>query len=264
MSADERKRQESDEKTVLYGTADYRRRYEETRGAAALVASILLEHIRPLSVIDIGCGVGAWLHAFREKGVEEIYGIDGEWVDREYLQIPEDCFHPQDLAEPIRVGRSFDLVICLEVAEHLPQESAPAFVRSLMSLGPCVLFSAAIPHQTGKGHVNEQWPDYWADLFSAGGYVPIDLIRRKIWRHAIPAYYKQNIILYAENGYVAGNPGLAAEQRNTCLDQLNLVHPDVYLFKHDVSRPQGGAVATASFRSAVGALVDALRRKLNR
>ena len=55
----------------------------------------------------------------------------------------------------------FDLVVSLEVAEHLPKECADIFVDSLVRLGPIILFSAAIPQAGGTCHINEQWPEYW-------------------------------------------------------------------------------------------------------
>jgi hypothetical protein len=61
--------------------------------------------------------------------------------------------------------RTFDLAICLEVAEHLPPEAAEGFIDSLTRLAPVVLFSAAITFQVGNQHLNGQWPDYWATLF---------------------------------------------------------------------------------------------------
>jgi hypothetical protein len=51
---------------------------------------------------------------------------------------------------------------------------------SLVSRGPVIVFSAAIPYQGGTNHTNEQWPEYWARHFSAKGYVPVDCVRRQI------------------------------------------------------------------------------------
>jgi hypothetical protein len=89
--------------------------------------------------------------------------------------------------------------LCLEVAEHLPADSAPTLIDSLVSLGPVILFSAAIPFQGGTHHVNEQWPEYWARHFS-----PRDImrtVRRRFGVHDVEWYYAQNILLYVERGY---------------------------------------------------------------
>jgi SAM-dependent methyltransferase len=147
------------------------------------MAPLVLQLLPVRSVVDVGCGDGSWLAVFRELGVDEILGVDGEYIDREILQIPQDCFQAVDLSKPFDLGRVFDLAISLEVAEHLPSESAPVFVESLTRAAPLVLFSAAIPFQGGVHHVNEQWPDKWAGLFRGHDYVPVDFLRKRIWRN---------------------------------------------------------------------------------
>ena len=77
-----------------------------------------------------------WLAVLTESGVPDVWGIDGDYVDRSLLQIPRERFLPHDLTMPIHLERRFDLVLCLEVAEHLPADSAPTLVDSLVGLGP--------------------------------------------------------------------------------------------------------------------------------
>ena len=101
---------------------------------------------------------------FSRHGVQSILGLDGGWVSRDLLKIPASCFKEFDLSKPYADSKRFDLAICLEVAEHLPVNAADAIVESLTRLAPVVLFSAAIPHQGGVNHINEQWLDYWRDV----------------------------------------------------------------------------------------------------
>jgi hypothetical protein len=137
---------------------------------------------------------------------------------------------PFDLTRPLRLERQFDLVVSLEVAEHLPPECAATFVESLTRLGPAVLFSAAIPGQGGVNHINEQWQDYWAGLFRNAGYEPIDWLRKRIWRNErIEWYYAQNILTYARPEYIASRPALQREWKQTASEQLSIVHPAQYL-----------------------------------
>ena len=85
----------------------------------------------------------------------------------------------------------------LEVAEHLPLESAETFVDSLTKHGNFIFFSAAAPFQTGTGHVNENWCEYWAALFAAKGFEPLDIIRDQIWSdESVPYWYRQNARLF--------------------------------------------------------------------
>lgn len=90
---------------------------------------LVLQLLPVRSVVDVGCGDGSWLSVFRKLGVTDILGVDGEYVDQDILQIPQDCFQALDLTKPFRLQRAFDLAISLEVAEHLPPDCAPAFVE---------------------------------------------------------------------------------------------------------------------------------------
>ncbi len=199
-----------------------------TRRSAEAVMPLVTEWIRPRRVVDVGCGVGAWLSAARDLGVEDVLGMDGDYVDRRLLLIPEDRFLAADLNSPPPLEQPFDLVISLEVAEHLPPERAAGFIEYLTGLGPVVLFSAAIPHQTGDGHQNEAWPDYWAALFEQRGFVALDCLRHRFWdNERVEWWYAQNMLLYVKRDH----PAL---RRLTDLSvggerPLRLVHPRLYL-----------------------------------
>lgn len=144
-----------------YKNIYYRNRNAATHHSAQTILSMVLEWFPTIhSVADFGCGVGAWLAASKEKGIQEIQGVDGKWVNQDLLVIPRECFMIADLNAPISLPRRFDLAISLEVAEHLPEQCAKGFVDSLVKASDLVLFSAAIPQQGGRNHYNEQWPDY--------------------------------------------------------------------------------------------------------
>lgn len=185
---------------------------------------IVMDLLNPTSVVDVGCGLGSWLAVFRDYGVERILGIDGEWVDQTTLKIPIDCFIARDLSAPLRLDERFDLVVSLEVAEHLPRESAATLVDSLTSLGSTVLFSAALPGQGGTGHVNERWPDYWARLFGERGYAPIDCVRGKVWTdERVDFWYAQNTLVFAREEIIDANRHLRESPHHS--GPLTIVHP---------------------------------------
>ncbi|HEX2096707.1 MAG TPA: methyltransferase domain-containing protein [Solirubrobacterales bacterium] len=194
--------------------------------SAEAVVPVLLRLLEPSSVVDVGCGTGAWLKHFRGEGIEEIHGIDGAWVDRSSLQIPAERFEVVDLARPSARERSFDLVVSLEVAEHLPPGSAEGFVELLTSLGDAVAFSAAIPGQGGTGHVNEQWPSYWSERFAARGFAAFDAVRPEIWNdERIAWWFRQNLVLYVREERFDDNPRLAGSVAG---EPLSLVHPELF------------------------------------
>lgn len=182
------------------------------------------------SVIDIGCGTGAWLAAATALGVTDVVGVDGAYVQRDQLEIASERFIAADLAtiapETLRGhaavgGRRFDLAMSVEVAEHLPEVAAPGFVGLLTSLAPVVLFSAAIPFQGGTGHLNEQFPSWWAKLFAARGYVPLDIIRGRVWDDAsVEWWYRQNAILFVASDH----PAAAVPASGGMLDRIHPAH----------------------------------------
>jgi SAM-dependent methyltransferase len=132
-----------------YGPAFFDAHRDGARHSARAIVPLVLRLVRAGSVIDVGCGQGTWLAVFAEHGAADVTGVDGDSVDRDRLEIPADRFRGHDLARPLSVGRTFDLAVSLEVAEHLPAASADDFVASLAHLAPVVLFSAAAPYQGG-------------------------------------------------------------------------------------------------------------------
>jgi SAM-dependent methyltransferase len=201
-----------------------------SRRSAHVIAPMVLRLVQPKSIVDVGCGDGTWLSVFREMGVSDVFGLDGDYLDRRQLQIPQDQFRATDLSSPFGLSRSFDLAISLEVAEHLPPQSAEGFVGSLTQLAPVVLFSAAIPGQGGTQHLNEQWPDYWVTLFKAHNYLPIDCIRGMVWgNRQVEWYYAQNVLCFAKADRLREDSELRRAYEKTNLQQLALVHPERFL-----------------------------------
>ncbi len=199
------------------------------RSSAAVVVPLLMDWISPVSVIDLGCGSGAWLAVFREAGVLDIRGVDGDYVAQDVLEIPEETFTAHDLAQAYTTDRKYDLAISLEVAEHLPEEAAATLVKSLTSLAPVVLFSAAIPHQKGKNHINCHWPTYWANLFAKQDYIVVDTLRYTVWANSRVAWwYRQNAMIYVDRVRLHQWPALRTLQPGSPTAPLHLVHPECF------------------------------------
>lgn len=208
----------------------YKHFQNNSRDAAKEIVAILGQYIQPKSIIDVGCGTGTWLSVFQQLGIEDFLGVDGKWVEKKMLEIPPEKFQAVDLEKPLQIDRQFDLVVSLEVAEHLPPECAQSFVDSLVKLGSVIMFSAAVPFQGGTNHINEQWQDYWVKRFQARGYVPIDCLRKKIWQNdKVTWYYAQNILLFVEKEYLKNNELLQKEAEKTEESQLAIVHPYLYM-----------------------------------
>lgn len=232
----------------------YSKRQEGAKQSAREIVPLVLELVKPKSIVDVGCGTGDWLSVCKECGMEDILGIDGDSVDKTLLQIPEEKFLFADLKKPIHINRLFDLAMSLEVAEHLPIECAEDFVNSLVRLSSVVFFSAAVPFQGGRNHINEQWPDYWKQHFQRCGYVVVDALRKKIWQNdKIKYWYCQNILFFVEKEYLMGNVLLKKEWENTSEEQLSIIHPKLYSFR---------CTKTPSFKKALSMLFSIMKNNL--
>ena len=234
---------------------------DRTRSSAEAIVPLVVQRVRPRSVVDFGCGVGIWLEAFALHGVDDYIGVDGPWVPRNELRIAPDRFVAARLDRALDLGRRFDLAVALEVAEHLPEHRAAEFVRTLVRHAPCVLFSAAIPHQGGTDHRNEQWPDYWSQLFAGNGYEAVDGIRPIVWSNPdVLPFYRQNVLVFATPEAIAARPLLAQDRQRTSDGQLSLVHPDLLLsiasHPHEhVRRPTGRELMLGELLAALPAVV---------
>lgn len=211
-----------------------------SRRSAEVIVPLILEWVSPKSVVDVGCGDGTWLSVFQARGVDDILGLDGSYVQTQFLQIPRENFIPCDLSlleaadgtisQTISRDRRFDLAVSLEVAEHLPAASARRFVESLVHLSDVVLFSAAIPHQGGTNHINEQWPDYWSERFKALGYILIDGLRQRIWDcPEVEPWYAQNSLLFVRGDRLGNYPRLQQQLTQIPRAGQAIVHPTIYL-----------------------------------
>jgi hypothetical protein len=242
----------------LYDTRFYVSHDQGSRRSADIVLQLLFDTFyRPKSIVDFGCGTGRWLAAARELGVGDLIGFEGRWIE-EVEGLKESNINVADIGKPVSCGRRFDLAMCLEVAEHLPSTDAPALIKNLCDAAPVVLFSAAVPNQGGTGHVNEQWPSYWARLFADHAYSCADAIRPLIWSDSsVEPWYRQNILLFIHpSASVGGSPmssgplDIAHPEIMACAANRTVVTPLTF---HNLLRTLPGVSrARQAIRSAVG------------
>ena len=190
-----------------------------------LDATIMQMPVR--SVVDYGCGRGAWLKAAMNIGIRDVRGYDIPEIDVSERNFPPDRFFAADLSQPIDPGRRFDLAVTTEVAEHIPMPGAATFVANVCAASDYVLFSAAPPYQGGAGHANEQWVEYWAKLFAELDYSCFDILRARFWHDgSIRSYYRQNVMLFATG---PARDRLIGKGHAVTRNPLTLIHPEQYL-----------------------------------
>lgn len=208
---------------------------EHNLKAPEVIVPLLTDLFMPASVIDIGCGIGTFLIMFEKRGVSDILGIDGEWVNPDKLYISKEKFKVADLSKPLILNRKFDLVLCLEVAEHIEEDCADELIDSLIGCGDIIVFSAAVKNQRGQNHLNEQPHHYWQKKFLDRGFVYYDLLRPMIWEdQQVNIWYKQNMFLVANKSILFNE---TISRTKVDYPVRTYIHPDLLqLFADETDR----------------------------
>lgn len=208
---------------AFYDKGFYERQVNSSRESSKVILSILYDFFKPKSVLDVGCGRGVWLATAESLGSESLVGYDGSWVDQSSLESDRIEFRSINMETEFPSESTYDLTMSLEVAEHLPENRAADFVRSLCKSSNVILFSAAVKGQGGVNHINEQWQSYWIDLFKDNGFDTCDIFRSLIWdNEKVNFWYRQNIFLFVNREKITFTP---ETQIKFAPIPYNIVHP---------------------------------------
>lgn len=183
----------------IYNNEFYKHDVNRNQAASAGgFAESLLECFSPRTLIDIGCGNGIYLRELNKRNVH-VVGCDGS--SHGVLLCPPEVFVFQfNLKEVLAVNRRFDLCLCLEVAEHIPNRYSRNLVKTCCGASDLVVFSAAPVGQGGTDHINEQPPEYWEDLFAQSGFRKSHndtvMLREKFNRRNVVRWLTENTNVY--------------------------------------------------------------------
>jgi len=132
------------------------------------VADRIMRDIRPCTVLDVGCAMGFLVEALRQRGAEA-FGVD---VSEYAIQNVHPAIQPYcwlgSVTKPF--PQRYDLIVCVEVLEHLPHREAEQAVENLCRHSDDVLFSSTPLDYKEATHFNVQSPEYWAELFARQGF----------------------------------------------------------------------------------------------
>jgi SAM-dependent methyltransferase len=186
---------------AIYDEEYYERDVEgPANQSAPHIARSIVERFSPRSLVDVGCGTGAMMEAFKRLGVSVLgleYSKAGiERCKKRELEVIK--FNIERDAAPERF--SFDIALSMEVAEHLPASVAPKYVLLLCRLAPIVICSAARPGQGGVDHVNLQPKEYWIELFAdnhrAIDQASTDALAMYWQQKGVAGFYYENLMVF--------------------------------------------------------------------
>ena len=137
-------------------------------GLFAGFADHIHAEIRPKSVLDAGCAMGLLVEAFADRGVDA-HGIDiSSYAISKVHETHRDRCRVGSILEPF--GRRFDLIVTIEVLEHLQPRDAEKAVANLCAHADDIVFSSTPFDYKEATHFNVQPPEYWAELFARHGF----------------------------------------------------------------------------------------------
>lgn len=244
---------------LVYNKKFYKDISDSSYSSAKIFLHHLWEYTQPISVLDVGCGKGAWLKVCHECGIENLIGFDGNWINESEMLDNKINFKSVDLNHEFSLNEKVDLTISLEVAEHLKHESSDQFIECLTKTSDIILFSAAYMDQGGTDHINENKHSFWANIFAKYDYKPFDLFRPKFWGDTrVGFWFRQNTFLYVKN-----NSDLFKKLQNLNIkeihnkDFMNCVHPELYEYKCGK-----GLSFTVHAKNIIPSFFQAIRRRL--
>ena len=152
-------------------------------------------------MVDVGCGTGALLAELRDAGCE-VTGLEYARAAREICLERGLDVHAFDIInDAINDSRTYDVVVSMEVAEHLPEQAADRYIALLTRLGKTIVFTAAPPGQGGTDHVNEQPQEYWIEKFHSRNHA-LDWTLTSRWRESwklsgeVQSWYYNNLLVF--------------------------------------------------------------------
>jgi SAM-dependent methyltransferase len=154
-----------------YDTYAFGEKYEAAnphwRQHFARIADVIVAELAPTSVFDLGCGPGLLVQALRRRGVEAFGADISEYAIAHVPKDVREFCSVASITEPL--DHSYDLIVCIEVIEHVPRQFADDAVANMARYGQRVLFSSSPDDFKDPSHTNVRPIEYWIGLFARSG-----------------------------------------------------------------------------------------------
>lgn len=165
------------------------------------IANTLLDYYpQTKSIIDFGCGSSWILYYFMQRQCK-ITGIEKNMFAEKFIHhIVRDNILYRDLRESVNIPETYNMAICLEVAEHIDEKYADQLISNITKNAPILIFSAATPGQGGSEHVNEKPFIYWKEKIFLQGFSldkeKTNSLRKTLREKKIKLWYSKNITVF--------------------------------------------------------------------
>jgi hypothetical protein len=145
----------------------YRRTEAHLRMFAGIADRIVAD-IHPATVLDAGCAIGLLVEVLRDRGVDAC-GIDlsSYAISQVDARVRDRCRHASIVDD---FDRRYDLIVSIEVLEHIPARDAEAAIANFCRHTDDVLFSSSPLDYREPTHVNVHPPEHWAAEFARHGF----------------------------------------------------------------------------------------------
>jgi SAM-dependent methyltransferase len=132
------------------------------------IADRLVADVAPKTVLDAGCAIGLLVEALRQRGVEAT-GIDlsSYAIGRVDEAVRAYC-RQGSIADEF--PERYDLIVSIEVLEHMPVRAAEAAIANFCRHTDDVLFSSSPLDYKEPTHINVHPTEYWAAEFARHGF----------------------------------------------------------------------------------------------
>ena len=160
-----------------------------------LLAETIPTYYKPKKFADLGCGNGQYCAIFKSIGWNIVHGYEGT-PNIKSLGVYDDIM-TIDLSQRRYVDIDYDLVLCLEVGEHIPRKHEQIFIENVCEFtSKYLILSWAIPGQGGTGHYNEQPNEYIIEQFVNRGLKLSAAMTHVLRNHSTLPWFKNTIMVF--------------------------------------------------------------------
>ena len=135
------------------------------------ISTEIIRSLMPRRVFDAGCAIAFLVEALWDRGVEAYErDISPQAISQVRADVRPYCAEGS-IADPVE--GEYDLVLCIEVLEHMPESEALRAIQSITAAAPRVLFSSSPVDLDERTHINVRPTIYWLRRFAEAGFAPV-------------------------------------------------------------------------------------------